>query len=339
MSSTLEFHMGNYSSKVIFSNEFRLPEFKGKLLFIFDTNTVDIFGKDIKNSIILKPGEENKSWKSIEKVMKRAVELELARDCIFIGVGGGLLCDLTAYAASIYMRGCKVVLVPTTLLSMVDASIGGKTGMNYMGYKNMIGTFYPAEEIHICFSALKSLSEREYHTGLAEVIKTAMLGDKELFELLNANYKSVLSRDPETVEEIVKRCVAVKGRIVEEDLREKGIRAFLNLGHTFGHALEFVSGFTGWSHGEAVAWGIARAMELGMNIGITNTSYGNSVKELLELYGFRIIARGINSEQIVKAMNKDKKKLKGHLRFVLQTGLCETKVLEVEQDKILKAIK
>ena len=178
--------------------------------------------------------EKSKSWKNIAVIEERAIETGLSRDSSIVGVGGGMVCDMAAFAASLYMRGCRLVLVPTTLLAMVDAALGGKTGVNYSGYKNMLGTFYPAGEIHVAPEALHSLSEREYRSGLAEVIKTALLGEERILQMLRNNRDSVESRDLDTMGDVIRRCVNVKGRIVEADPTEQGMRAYLNFGHPFG---------------------------------------------------------------------------------------------------------
>ena len=260
-----------------------------------------------------------------------------------------MVCDLAAFSASVYMRGCRSILVPTSLLAMVDASIGGKTGFNFLGYKNMIGTFYPAELVVMSLEALKTLPEREYKAGLAEVIKTAMLGDAGLFKLLAVNRKEVLARDPDLLEEIIHRSISVKAGIVEEDFRERGKRAILNLGHTFAHALEAVTGLEVWNHGEAVAWGLARALELGVRIGVTGKDYADSVIKLLADYEFRLEAGSViggnrrnnlmplKTSAIIRAMYADKKKREGKLRLVLQRGICET-CIEFVGDKLVAEV-
>jgi 3-dehydroquinate synthase len=237
------------------------------------------------------------------------------------------------------MRGCGLVLIPTTLLSMVDASIGGKTGINYMGFKNMVGSFYPAEDIYIFLSALKSLNERDYRQGIAEAIKTAMLGDEELFKMLQNESEKIKKRDMNILENVVKRCIAVKGRIVEDDFKEKGKRAFLNLGHTFAHALESVSELKGISHGDAVAWGINCAMNLGLRLGITNPQYAQTVKEITGLYKFKTKFTKLDAEKMYKAMIKDKKRLKTSIRVIVQKNLCQTGIEEVDKSIILDSMK
>ncbi len=284
--------------------------------------------------LVLPTGEASKSWSELERILGRMLESDLTRTSTVVGVGGGVVTDISAFAASVYMRGCGLVLVPTTLLAMVDAALGGKTGINFGGYKNMIGTFCPADEVRISTATLATLPKREYLSGLAEVIKTALLGDPKLLDLLENEQPRVLSRDDDLLAEIVWACASVKGEIVEADLTENGVRAYLNLGHTFGHALETVQGLGTWSHGEAVAWGIARAMELGVLVGITDRAYALRVRELLERYGYRVNPIPEAAGAIRDAMQKDKKRRGAEVRFVLQRDLCETLVTGVAADAL-----
>lgn len=343
----LQFVFGNYNSAVFISKNYDLtPIFnvteQTKILPVFDTHTAALFNKvqhpAALPAIVLSPGEEHKSWESINTILQKAVEYNLSRDSLLVGVGGGIVCDLVSFAASTYMRGCQLKLIPTTLLAMVDASLGGKTGINFMGYKNLVGTFYPAAAIHMCLATLDTLPEIEFKNGLAEVIKTAMLGDEILFQLLVTEKAGILERDSRLLEELVRRCIMVKGKVVEEDLMEKGRRALLNLGHTFGHALEAVAHFKDWSHGQAVAWGIAKALDLGLAMGLTNPAYAGDVKQLLTDYGFRTTVENIDPEQILAAMAKDKKKLQGKLRFIIPRALCQTEIVAVDADVAKKVI-
>jgi len=283
---------------------------------------------------VLPSGEASKSWPELEKILGTMLDSDLTRTSTVVGVGGGVVTDITSFAASVYMRGCGLILMPTTLLAMVDAAVGGKTGINFGGYKNMIGTFYPADEVRISTATLATLSEREYLSGLAEVIKTALLGDRRLLELLENEQPRVLGREDDLLAEIVWACTTVKGEIVESDLTESGIRAYLNLGHTFGHALETVQGLGAWSHGEAVAWGMARAMELGVLVGITDRVYASRVRELLERYGYRVNPIPEAAGAIRDAMQKDKKRRGAEVRFVLQRDLCDTLVTGVDPEAL-----
>jgi 3-dehydroquinate synthase len=289
-------------------------------------------------AVILPSGEGAKEWESVSEILHLAVERRLGRDGTILGLGGGVVCDVSAFAASTYMRGCRLQLIPTTLLAMADAALGGKTGVNFAGYKNMVGTFYPAQHIHIVPSTLQTLPEREYHSGLAEVIKSAMLGDGKLLELLETHQDEVRTRDPEVVREMVQRSLSVKGSIVERDFTEEGVRAYLNLGHTFAHALEALSNFSDYTHGEAVAWGLAQALRLGRAEGLTDSVYADRVDKLLDDYGFVTELPDLDWDALFAAMQQDKKKQRGTVRFVLQEGLAATELRAVPLERVRETL-
>ncbi len=298
-----------------------------RVLWIFDENTARFCTGGVipKPAVILTAGESAKNWQSVETILAEAVRGGLGRDGRIVAVGGGVVCDLAAFAASVYLRGIAVTLVPTTVLSMVDASVGGKTGMDFMGTKNLVGTFYPADQVRICIGFVSTLPRREYHSGVAEVIKHALLGDRELYDFLRENRSPVMERNPAAVRLMVERSIALKGDVVERDFKESGTRMHLNLGHTFGHALESVTNFD-LSHGECVAWGIGKAMQAGVEAGITDAQYAGQVWELLSEYGYTLRYAGASVDELLEAMNRDKKRAAGRVRFVLQEGFGRTVV-------------
>lgn len=287
--------------------------------------------------IILPPGEQSKHWNVLKALLRSCTERELTRSARIAAVGGGAVTDLGAFAASVYMRGVSITLVPTTLLAMVDAAIGGKTGIDFWGYKNLVGAFYPADSVLIVSEFLDTLSEREFLSGLAEVIKAAMLGDPELFEFLERSRETVIRRDPTALREVVTRAVAVKAGVVNRDFTEQGERAYLNLGHTFGHALEAVLGLGKLTHGEAVAWGIGRALDLGVRIGITERSWATRARALLEDYGYTMRVSQAHGQELIAAMRKDKKRRRDGLVFVLQRNAQAT-VMETVPDTDVVAV-
>lgn len=303
-------------------------------LLVADENTIPLCGASAGPQVVLPSGESAKQWISVSRIIETALEAGIGRDGRIIGVGGGVVCDIAAFAASIYLRGVAVTLVPTTLLAMVDAAFGGKTGINYGGYKNMVGTFYPAADLLVAPAAVAGLPEREYHSGLAEAIKSAMLGDAELFSLFEREPDAVMHRESAVVQTIVERSLAVKASVVERDFTERGIRAWLNLGHTFAHALESVAGFGAWSHGEAVAWGMACAIDLGVSLGITDQAYAARATALLDRYGFRLRADDVAADDLLQAMRYDKKVQSGTVRFVLQRDLGMTEVVTAPPDAV-----
>ena len=270
-----------------------MDELNGKLqeydrsIFISDENASKLVGRIPDGAVIIPPGERMKGWESVSRMLSGALELSLARDGIFIGFGGGVVLDLAAFASSVYMRGARLVLVPTTLLSMVDATLGGKTGFDYKGIKNLVGTFYPAEAVLIVPETLRTLPDSEFRSGLGEVVKHALLSeDTRLWEFLEENHDRIMARNSEALSEMIRLSLEVKIWYITRDPEEKkGIRSALNLGHTFGHALESVNGFS-ISHGEGVAWGMHMALRAGTALGITPNDFAERAFSLLSLYGF-----------------------------------------------------
>jgi len=303
-----------------------------KVLCVFDSTTRGLFGDLPYPCYTIPPGEKYKSRETVEKISAWALSEGAARDAVFLAAGGGVVCDITAFAASIYMRGVPVILVPTTLLSMVDASIGGKTGINFEGFKNILGTFYPAREVRIIPEVLKTLTDREFFSGLAEVIKHGLLLDGALFRIISERSEEIIGRDNNVLEEIIYHSLKVKQWYIEQDPREMGIRGHLNLGHTFGHALESIGGFSRWTHGEAVAWGIAMAMRTGVLMGLTDQNYAREVERILPVFGYRTDFPNLNVENLIAIMRRDKKKKDGKVKFILQKKHAETFFSEVPEN-------
>lgn len=304
-------------------------------------------GKDVL--LILGSGEPFKTIESVLAICKAAIDSNAKRSAVFTGIGGGVITDMTAFAASIFKRGATCELVPTTLLSMVDAAIGGKTGCDFDSYKNMIGSFFPAQKIHIIPSFIQSLPENEYRSGMAEVVKTALLYSKELFEKLASKPEILQNRKDPLVEEMIKICVNAKAAVVEQDLTEKNIRMQLNLGHTFGHALETRAGLGKVSHGDAVAWGMARAAELSKKIGLCTENYVQTVKSVLSSFGWetqpmhsaldgKFASEKEAALSLFEAMKKDKKNASNKVRFVLQEDVGETVITEVDEKDVLSVL-
>jgi 3-dehydroquinate synthase len=291
------------------------------VLVVCDTNTktiaLAVIGDSDASLCVLEAGEKAKSLDSVATVLLAAKNAGLGRDGVIIAVGGGVLTDVAAFAASCYMRGCALAVVSTTLLGMADASVGGKTGIDFDGIKNFVGTFYPAWSVFMPLAALRTLPPREIKAGFAEVVKTAVLGgyEDEISEMPSED------TDYEAFAPLLARTVEYKGRIVEEDPEERGgKRALLNLGHTFGHALETVAGLGTLTHGEAVAWGMARACDLGVKHGITPPSRAQKITALLERFGYETQVNHPtikNYEAFLKAMQSDKKIQGGRLVFIV----------------------
>ena len=307
-------------------------------LVVCDENTSVYAGPLSLPTLTIASGELNKNWASIESILHAALEHKLTRASEIIGVGGGVICDMCGFAASVYMRGCGIVLVPTTLLAMIDASVGGKTGIDFEGYKNFVGTFYPAKCIFIAVEVLETLSRREYLSGLAEAIKHGMLGDAELLDIVESDRDRVTARERDVVERIVSGSLDVKGGIVAKDLTENGVRAHLNLGHTFGHALETYTSFRRFTHGEAVAWGIGKALKLGIRLGLTDVAYASRVWNLLEAYGYELVDVPTEPDVVLEVMKSDKKRRTERLRCIVQRKQGITEIVEPEDSLISEVI-
>lgn len=297
--------------------------------------------------LILGPGEPYKTMQSVLHIVQTALHYNFTRESSFIAIGGGVICDMTAFAASIFKRGIKVHFVPTTLLAMVDAAIGGKSGCDFEGYKNMVGSFWPASTLSVWSNFVLSLPSCEYMSGLGEAIKTALLFSKELYSIFETQKDNVLSRNTAVLEKIIAECVKAKALIVQEDFRERGRRAFLNLGHTFGHALETTAGLGRITHGGAVCWGICRALEVSANLGLCSKTYAQGVQNMLAAYEYDTQAlpsvlknqAGNTQDALLSAMHKDKKNLTAtDVRLILQRDLCDTVIERVRDDAILAVL-
>lgn len=321
-----ELKLDRYASTVRFvESDSILASDTARTLVVFDENTVRLPLRPLPVRAVVIPGGERAKQLAIwQAVLASCTGAGLTRQSRVIGVGGGAVTDVVALAASTYLRGVRLVLVPTTLLAMVDAAIGGKTGVNFSGRKNIVGTFYPAEDVRICPELVSTLSDKEYRSGLAEVIKAGLLGDSELVRILESQVPAVTGRDPGVVREMIRRAIRVKADVVNGDFKETGRRAILNLGHTFAHALEAVVGLGEWTHGAAVAWGIAQAVAAGIAIGITEPDYGDRVVELLKRYDYVVDGVAASPDALIEAMGADKKRTETAIRFVLQRRLGET---------------
>lgn len=332
----------NTEIKIFKNIYFDNSTFHNNGIVITDSNLIlnpklEELAKD-KNFLVLNAGEEYKTLESIEMILKKAIQKNLDRSSVIFGIGGGVVCDMTAFAASIYMRGCKLVLVPTTLLSMVDASIGGKTGIDYLDKKNLLGTFYPASEVYIFTDFLKTLSEKEFKSGLAEILKHAFLSGMEFLDYIEINKEKINNREDLIMEEIIYKSLTVKAKYIQEDFREKGIRKHLNLGHTFGHALESALGLGNITHGEAVAWGIYKSVCAGVLLGITNKAYARRVEKVLKAFGYNLFINDFNHDSFFNALKADKKKQDGDNIFIVQKNISDTGMYQLSKEVIKRVI-
>jgi 3-dehydroquinate synthase len=296
-------------------------------LIITDTNVKRHYLKDFPRCEVIEigTGEKVKNLDTVQAVYGRLVELEAERSSFIVGVGGGIVCDITGFVASTYLRGVRFAFVSSTLLSQVDASVGGKNSVNFGGYKNMVGVFNQPEFVICDMNLLKTLPEKELSCGFAEVIKHAAIADRGMFSYLEEHYGEALKLDFEVMEKLVYDSLVIKSSIVSRDEREKGERRKLNFGHTFGHAIEMTTGFP---HGEAVSVGMVLASELSTKRGYLPVEDAGRIEGLLQKVRLPTRLRGLGGE-LVDALRKDKKRKGDSIHFVLLHGLGNAVVEEI----------
>ncbi|MGH8282433.1 MAG: 3-dehydroquinate synthase [Gammaproteobacteria bacterium] len=274
--------------------------------------------------LIMPHGEEHKSWPSLDLIFSFLLKQHFGRDAVLIALGGGVVGDLTGFAAACYQRGIRYVQVPTTLLAQVDSSVGGKTGINHHYGKNMIGALHQPLAVIADTETLKTLPAREFSAGLAEVIKCSLICDEDFFLWLETHIQELLDLDTEACLHAIVRACEIKAEIVAEDEHEHGRRALLNLGHTFGHAIENALGYGEWLHGEAVAAGIAMAANLAVRMEWLKAAEYRRICRLLERAGLPSKPpAALTPIQILRAMRRDKKVRKGRPRLILPRGIGE----------------
>ena len=276
-------------------------------------------------SVILPDGEEFKTLETLNKVFDALLKAKFDRSSTLIALGGGVVGDITGFAAASYQRGVNFIQVPTSLLSQVDSSVGGKTGVNHELGKNMIGAFYQPKAVIIDVDTLDTLSDQEYSAGMAEVIKYGLLGNADFFSMLETNIESIMARNKDLIIEIIFNSCQDKASIVALDEFERGKRALLNLGHTFGHGIENAFGYGNYLHGEAVSIGMVMAAKLSMDEGHLSNEDAIRVESILSKANLPIaIKKSIGSETLIEAMSLDKKSIDGKIRLVLLKALGDS---------------
>ncbi|MCG8378843.1 MAG: 3-dehydroquinate synthase [Proteobacteria bacterium] len=270
------------------------------------------------DTVILPDGEYTKSLESLNLVITHLMEKKYNRTCVLIALGGGVIGDLTGFAAACYQRGVKFIQIPTTLLAQVDSSVGGKTAVNHPLGKNMIGAFHQPTAVFADTSILSSLPDRELSAGLAEVIKYGLIRDKEFFDWLEENINNLKNRDNEALGYAIERSCINKAEVVAEDERESGLRAILNLGHTFGHAIETALSYKEWLHGEAVACGMLMAADLSVRLGMLESINVERIRTLLKQINLPVqVHPDVKLDEMLKNMKVDKKSREGVLYLIL----------------------
>ena len=269
---------------------------------------------------ILPDGEQYKTLQTLSSVLDALVAAKLNRDAVVLALGGGVIGDIAGFAASCYQRGVGYVQIPTTLLAQVDSSVGGKTGVNHSGGKNLIGAFYQPLAVFMDTDSLATLPDRELAAGLAEVIKYGCIWDRALFDWLELNMAALLARDTQALTHAIVRSCEIKAAVVAKDEREQGLRAILNFGHTFGHAIEAATQYQSFLHGEAVAIGMFMAADLSRRLGMIDTALQERLRSILMLAGLPTEAPRIGAKRALELMHMDKKVLAGAVRLVLLEG-------------------
>ncbi len=324
-------YIEGYHRIMVLSNTTVGALYSEKLLDILEMAGKDVFYFEVND------GEEHKNIESAFGIYDYMLENDFDRKSLIITLGGGVICDLGGYIASTYMRGIDFIQVPTSLLAQVDASVGGKVAVNHSKAKNLIGTFHQPKLVLVDTEFLHTLPVKEIKAGMGEVIKHSFLRDNGYYEYLEANVEGVRSLDSQVMTEVIKRSCLVKKEIVEADEREEGQRALLNLGHTWGHALETATNYRGYSHGEGVAKGIIFEMMISERLGYIDREYLDKGREIFEKYDIDCKPLKMEENRLIELMRKDKKNVGGRIRFVLSEGLG-VNVIEDVPEPLIKEI-
>lgn len=306
------------SSALIVSNTTVAPLYLERLAAVLKRQYQQV------HQVVLPDGEAYKTWESLNLIFDGLLAQACDRKTVLFALGGGVVGDMTGFAAASYMRGVPFVQVPTTLLAQVDSSVGGKTAINHPLGKNMIGAFYQPQRVICDLDTLKTLPDRELSAGLAEVIKYGPIADMAFLDWIEANIDALMAREPAALAHAVKRSCEIKAEVVGQDERESGLRAILNFGHTFGHAIEAGMGYGAWLHGEAVGCGLVMAARLSQRLGLVDEAFVTRLRALLQRAGLPVVAPVLdtadNAGRYLALMRVDKKAEAGEIKFVLIDG-------------------
>ncbi|MFQ5640283.1 MAG: 3-dehydroquinate synthase [bacterium] len=331
-----------------FGEMFELYGLGPQAVVITDSNVWKLYGKTLTESfrddrlrerfIICAPGEKSKSLQTVENIITKMLELNCDRETCVLAFGGGVIGDLAGFVAAIFKRGLPLVQVPTTLLAQVDSSIGGKTGVNHALGKNLVGAFYQPKVVWSDLTLLHSLPRRELLCGLGEIIKYGVIKDGGLFSLVEENLERVFLLDHELLAKVVQRCCEIKAAVVTEDELDLGQRMILNFGHTIGHALETAVGYKKLVHGEAVLLGILVESRMALELGMLKDNDFERIRAFVKKLDLGKRIKGIEKRRLFQAIEMDKKKTGGRLRFVLPTSIGQVEILEVEDRFVQSAV-
>ena len=324
-----------------------LPASKGKLFVVTTPDVWELHGQALQarlsdndvHVLFFPGGEQNKRLARVEELADNMLAQGADRTSSVIGFGGGIVTDVSGFLAAIFMRGIPVVQIPTTLLAQVDAAVGGKTGVNLVGGKNLIGSFHQPLAVLIDPDVLQTLPEREYRAGLFEVIKCGIIRDRSLFEVLETQATEILAMRPELVDRIIAAAVRIKAEVVSADERESDLRRILNFGHTVGHAIEAETGYVRFLHGEAIALGMLAATRLAELLELLPSSEAIRIQKTICAYGPIPPADNLNRDRLLARLGQDKKTLAGKVHFVLPTSIGNVTVVPgIETAVIRQAI-
>lgn len=319
-----------------------------KVMLVTNTTVADLYLKGVVDTItstgkqvdtvILPDGEQYKTLDTLEQIFSGLLSAKHGRDTCVVALGGGVIGDMAGFAAACYQRGVDFIQIPTTVLSQVDSSVGGKTAVNHPLGKNMIGAFYQPQAVYIDIDCLVTLPSNEFAAGMAEVIKYGIIWDTDFFQWLSSNHHEITSLDPQALIHMIARCCEIKADVVAQDERENGVRALLNLGHTFGHAIESEQGYGNWLHGEAVAAGTVIAAHTAQRIDMISTSDVDKIIAIFALYDLPVTKpQDMSFASFMQHMAVDKKVLAGQLRFVLPDSIGSAKLVSDVSEDVLKA--
>lgn len=282
------------------------------------------------------PGESSKSFDTWRDILSKMCQAKLNRDAVVIALGGGVVGDMAGFAASCFQRGVPFIQVPTSLLAQVDSSVGGKTAINFNNEKNVIGAFYQPKSVWINTKTLTTLSEREYLAGMAEVIKYGLILDAVFFDWIEERASDILNKEPSVLVAMIHRCCELKADIVQQDEKEQGRRALLNLGHTFGHAIEAATHYSSYLHGEAVAIGLYCQAILASKLNLLSVEKVARIKSLLQRFNLPIhLTPQIDIDEILHFMWRDKKVLGAKMRFILTTDIGLSDIFEISDQRLI----
>lgn len=316
-----------------------------KMCVVTDSNVAPLYLKTVMEelkkvsdqvtSFVFEAGEKNKNLNTVQQVYKHLIQHELDRKSILVALGGGVVGDLTGFVSATYLRGIDFIQIPTTLLSQVDSSVGGKTGVDLDQYKNMVGAFHQPRLVYMNMKTIHTLPAKEFACGMGEVVKTGLICDASFFHYICENHEKLHALEFTTLAKTIRRCCEIKAGVVERDPKEKGERALLNLGHTIGHAIEKLMDFQ-LLHGQCVGIGLVAAACISRNRGLLTEEEYKMIYDVCKLYDLPVTIQQLSAEEIISATKKDKKIEQGQIKFILMDGIGKSFIDKTITDEELK---